>query len=175
MLRGALLAVMTVAPQAHNHKPAPKGKVTSSIEDVRAVPPHRAYEDLIQEAARTYDLDPTLIRAVIRAESAFNPAVVSNAGAQGLMQIMPSLGDHFGVVDPFDPRQNIMAGTRYLAQLLEQYRGNVDLALAGYNAGPTAVARFKGVPPYRETRDYVKKIKGIIAQARAREDKTPTT
>jgi len=168
MVRGALLALMTVAPHAHQHRPAPKGKVTSSIEDVRAIAPHRAYEELIQEAARTYDLDPGLIRAVIRAESAFNPSVVSHAGAQGLMQLMPSLGDHFGVVDPFDPRQNIMAGTRYLKQLMDQYRGNVDLALAGYNAGPGAVARFKGVPPYAETRNYVKKIKGIIARGQER-------
>jgi soluble lytic murein transglycosylase-like protein len=169
LVRSALLALMTVAPHAHQHRPTPKGKVTSSIEGVRAIPAHRAYEELIQEAARTHNLDPALIRAVIRAESAFNPSVVSHAGAQGLMQLMPSLGDHFGVVDPFDPRQNIMAGTRYLKQLLEQYRGNVDLALAGYNAGPGAVARFKGVPPYRETRDYVKKIKGLIARARASE------
>jgi soluble lytic murein transglycosylase-like protein len=165
-VRGALLALMTVAPHAHQQRVSPKGKVTSSIQNVRAIPAHHAYEELIQEASRTYNLDPALIRAVIRAESAFDPSVVSHAGAQGLMQLMPSLGDHFGVVDPFDPRQNIMAGTRYLKQLMDQYRGNVDLALAGYNAGPGAVARFKGVPPYAETRDYVRKIKGMIARTR---------
>lgn len=166
-LRSVLLAMMTMAPHAHQHKPTLKGKVTSSIEDIRPVPPHRAYEDLIQEAAVAYDLDPALIRAVIRAESAFDPSVISRAGAQGLMQLMPAVGEQFGVVDPFDPRQNILAGARYLKQLLQRYHGNVDLALAGYNAGPGAVARFRGVPPFAETRNYVNKIKNLIARTRS--------
>jgi soluble lytic murein transglycosylase-like protein len=129
------------------------------------VPAQEAYDDLIKEAAATYGLDVNLIRAVMRAESSFNPLVVSPAGAQGLMQIMPALAQELGVTDPFDPRQNIMAGARYLRQLLDAHKGNVKLTLASYNAGPGNVARYKGIPPFRETRDYVKKITGYLEEA----------
>jgi soluble lytic murein transglycosylase-like protein len=122
------------------------------------------YNDLIAEAALAYELDPELIRAVMRAESAFRANVVSPVGAQGLMQIMPALAEEMGVTDPFDPRQNIMAGSRYLRQLLDSHQGNVTLALASYNAGPGNVARYKGVPPFKETRNYVKKIAGFLAE-----------
>jgi soluble lytic murein transglycosylase-like protein len=138
--------------------------VSVSINDFRAVPAQEAYDDLIKEAAAAYDLDENLIRAVMRAESSFNPTVVSPAGAQGLMQIMPELAEALGVTDPFDPRQNIMAGARYLRQLLDAHRGNLRLTLASYNAGPGNVARYKGVPPFRETREYVKRITGYLAE-----------
>ena len=134
------------------------------MNDFRAVPAQEAYDALIREASATYDVDEDLIRAVMRAESAFNPMVVSSAGAQGLMQIMPALSAELGVTDPFDPRQNIMAGARYLRQLLDAHRGNIRLTLASYNAGPGNVARYKGVPPFRETREYVKKITGYLAE-----------
>ena len=94
----------------------------------------------------------------MRAESSFNATTVSPAGAKGLMQIMPAIAKEMGVTDPFDPRQNIMAGARYLRQLLDAHKGNLALTLASYNAGPGAVARYKGVPPFRETRNYVRKI-----------------
>jgi soluble lytic murein transglycosylase-like protein len=111
------------------------------MNDFRTLQPERAYDDLIAEAAAEYDLDPALMRAVMRAESAFNPMVVSPTGAQGLMQLMPALAEEMGVVDPFDPRQNIMGGAKYLRWLLDHNRGNIPLSLAGYNAGPTIVAR----------------------------------
>ena len=139
--------------------------VAVSTSDSRAVPADRAYDDLISEAARTYALDEDLIRAVIRAESSFDPLQVSPAGAKGLMQIMPILAKELKVSDPFDPRQNIMAGAGYLRRLLDVHSGNVVLALASYNAGPATVARYRGMPPYRETRNYVKKIKGYLAEA----------
>ena len=138
-----------------------------SIDEVRAVPATQAYEKLIQEAAGMYDLDPALIRAVMRTESAFNPFVVSRVGAQGLMQLMPALAAEMGVRDSFDPRDNIMGGARYLRELLDRHRGNVPLALASYNAGPTAVARYGRVPPFRETQRYVKLITRLIARDRS--------
>jgi soluble lytic murein transglycosylase-like protein len=136
------------------------------MEDFQAVDPERAYDEIINEAATTYDVDPDLIRAVMRAESAFNPLVVSPAGAQGLMQLMPALADEMGVTDPFDPRQNIMAGAKYLRWLLNLNRGNIPLTLAGYNAGPTAVSKYKRVPPFKETQQYVKKITGFLEDAK---------
>jgi soluble lytic murein transglycosylase-like protein len=140
--------------------------VAVSMNDFRAVQADRAYDDIIAEAAAEYDLDPALIRAVMRAESAFNPMVVSPAGAQGLMQLMPALAEEMGVVDVFDPRQNIMGGAKYLRWLLDRNRGNIPLTLAGYNAGPTIVAKYRKVPPFRETQNYVKKNTGFIADAK---------
>ncbi len=126
------------------------------------VPAKKAYEDIIQEAAQLYDIDASLIRAVMQAESAFHPYIVSRAGAEGLMQLMPDLADEMGVTDSFDPRENIMGGARYLKQLLDLHNGNIALTLASYNAGPGNVRRYRGVPPFKETRTYVKKIKQIL-------------
>ncbi len=126
------------------------------------VPAKKAYEDIIQEAAQLYDIDASLIRAVMQAESAFHPYIVSRAGAEGLMQLMPDLADEMGVTDSFDPRENIMGGARYLKQLLDMHNGNIALTLASYNAGPGNVRRYRGVPPFKETRTYVKKIKQIL-------------
>jgi soluble lytic murein transglycosylase-like protein len=92
--------------------------------------------------------------------------VVSRAGAQGLMQLMPELSEEMGVIDPFDPMQNVIAGARYLKWLLDRNKGNLDLAIASYNAGPGAVAHYKTIPPYPETRQYVKNVKQFLAQAR---------
>jgi soluble lytic murein transglycosylase-like protein len=140
-------------------------EVTVSIDSVAALPPYLAYGDLIKEAAARHGVDADLIHAVIEAESGFNPLAESAAGAQGLMQLMPTLQAELGVEDPFDPRQNIMAGVEYLKRLLTRHKGNVSLALASYNAGPTTVGRYKGVPPYKETRQYIKKIKSLLADA----------
>jgi soluble lytic murein transglycosylase-like protein len=147
---------VTTAPQLPN--------VFVTMDDFIALPPDEAYEELIQKAAETYELDPDLIRAVMETESAFNPTVVSPVGAQGLMQLMPELGREMGVLDPFDPAQNVMGGARYLRQLLDAQRGNIPLALASYNAGPGNVARYRGIPPFEETRNYVKKITRLIAE-----------
>lgn len=140
-------------------------EVTVSIDSVAAIPPYLAYDDIIEEAARLHDVDADLIHAVIETESAFNPLAESPAGAQGLMQLMPSLQEELGVTNPFDPRQNVMAGAQYLKKLLDRHEGDVGLALASYNAGPTTVGRYKGVPPYKETRNYIKRIKALLAEA----------
>jgi soluble lytic murein transglycosylase-like protein len=124
--------------------------------------PEEAYEDLIQEAAQMHQLDPALIRAVMRTESAFNPAAVSPVGAIGLMQLMPELAEEMGVADPLDPRDNVMGGAKYLRQLLTANRGNVPLTLASYNAGPGNVKRYRGIPPFKETRNYVRKITDLL-------------
>ena len=144
----------------------PEGFVSVS-EDYRAIPATIAYDDAIAEAADRYQLDPNLIRAIIHAESAFNPFAVSSAGALGLMQLMPAMAEELHVLDPFDPRQNILGGAQYLRDLLDRHHGNVDLAVASYNAGPGAVARYRGIPPYRETRNYVKTVNSFIKQARS--------
>ncbi|MFN7921891.1 MAG: lytic transglycosylase domain-containing protein [Bryobacteraceae bacterium] len=112
----------------------------------------------IQTAATRNNLSERLLRALINRESSFDPCAVSGKGALGLMQLMPSTAQEFGVADPFDPIQSIQAGARYLAQLISRYGGDLRLALSAYNAGPTAVDRFGGVPPFAETRDFVEAV-----------------
>lgn len=171
-LRGLMFGMFAMSLPAHAPKSGNVDITTSegfvsTSEDFRALPATIAYNDAIAEAAALYKLDPNLIRAIIRAESAFNPFAVSRAGAQGLMQLMPAVSEELSVLDPFDPRQNIFGGARYLRQLLDRNDGNLDLAVASYNAGPGAVDRYNGIPPYRETRNYVKKVNLFIKNAKA--------
>jgi transglycosylase-like protein with SLT domain len=115
-------------------------------------------EKLVREAAERHKVDPALVRAVIETESNWNPAARSHKGAVGLMQLIPSTAMRFGVNDAYNPRQNVDAGVKYLKTLLERYRGNLDLALAAYNAGEGAVDRAHGVPSFQETQSYVRKV-----------------
>ncbi|MBS1706824.1 MAG: lytic transglycosylase domain-containing protein [Armatimonadetes bacterium] len=112
----------------------------------------------IQEAAARYGLDPALFEALIGTESDFRPDLVSNKGAQGLAQLMPETARSLGVRDPFNPDQNLDGGAKYLAQMMRQFNNNPELALAAYNAGPGAVTRYNGIPPFAETRNYVRKV-----------------
>jgi soluble lytic murein transglycosylase-like protein len=119
----------------------------------------RLYDEVIVEHSRMHNIRPDLVRAVVQVESAFNPYAVSPKGAQGLMQLMPATQRTLGVTNPFNPFENIRAGVRYLRQLLDRYNNDEALALAAYNAGPTAVAKYgEKVPPYQETRNYVFKV-----------------
>ena len=115
-------------------------------------------EKLVRETADRHNMDPALVRAVIETESNWNPVAVSNRGAAGLMQLIPTTAQRFGANDVFNPKQNVDAGVHYLKTLLERYNGNLDLALAAYNAGEGAVDRAHGVPAFRETRNYVQKV-----------------
>lgn len=119
---------------------------------------HNHYDELIEQAAVRYGLSNGLIKAVIHVESAFNPFAVSPKGAQGLMQIMPFNAKKFGMKNPFSPKENIFAGSKFLSKLVDKYAGNVSLALAAYNAGEGAVEKYNGIPPYTETINYVKKV-----------------
>lgn len=125
-----------------------------------------SYDSLIQNTAHTVSLDPMLIKSVMHAESAFNPDAVSRKGASGLMQLMPGTARRYGVSSIFDPRQNVMGGARYLSYLLDRFDGDLELALAGYNAGENAVDRNGGIPPYAETQHYVKKVMDLYRQYR---------
>ncbi|MGQ0798658.1 MAG: lytic transglycosylase domain-containing protein [Pseudomarimonas sp.] len=133
-----------------------------------------AYADEIRNAAQTAGVDEALIRAIIHAESAFNPNALSNKGAQGLMQLIPATADRFNVSEPFTPAENIRGGATYLAWLLKRFDGDTRLASAGYNAGEGAVDRYSGVPPYNETQLYVERVailhqryKGALASTSA--------
>jgi soluble lytic murein transglycosylase-like protein len=118
------------------------------------------FERLVAEAARRHGLEPALVMAVVGVESGFQPQAVSPKGAQGLMQLMPATARDLGVADPFDPAANLDGGSRYLSSLVARYDGDLTKALAAYNAGMGAVARHGGVPPYEETRRYVRKVLG---------------
>jgi len=123
------------------------------------------YNDIIVAAAKKFDVDAALVSAVIKAESDYNPRIVSHKGARGLMQLMPATAKRFGVTNSFDPEENIHAGTRYLRWLLTKFDGNADLAVAAYNAGEGNVWKYDGVPPFRETVNYIQRISKHIRRA----------
>lgn len=164
-LRGAYEHARRVPRQASGQtalRPStPEEEPTEAPERAGATP----FDAFIEEASALYGVSSDLVRAVIQTESGFNPRAVSGVGAKGLMQLMPRTARALGITDPFDPKQNIYGGVKYLSTLLEKYNGNVALALASYNAGPGNVRKHGGIPPFRETRGYVKKITGLLAES----------
>ncbi len=133
---------------------------------IRTEPPRVPWREAVERTAPRHGLDPLLVRAVIRVESAENPRAVSPKGAVGLMQLMPQTARELGVLDPYHPRDNVQGGMAYLARLLDRYDGNLALALAAYNAGPAAVDRYGGVPPYPETQRFVDRVLGLYRRAK---------
>jgi len=120
---------------------------------------------MVKDAARTHGVDPRLLAAVARRESAWNARAVSRIGACGIMQLMPATAEYLGVRNVFDPRENIFGGARYLRTLLDAFDGDLDLTLAAYNAGPGAVEKYRGIPPYRETQAYVAAVRASYEQS----------
>jgi soluble lytic murein transglycosylase-like protein len=120
------------------------------------------FNDIIDIAAKKYNISSSIIKSVIKAESSFNPTVVSSAGAMGLMQLMPDTARSLGVDDAFDPVQNIEGGVKFLKDMLQKFGGDLELALAAYNAGPGNVVKYGGIPPFKETQNYVSKIMGYL-------------
>ncbi|MFL5374406.1 MAG: lytic transglycosylase domain-containing protein [Myxococcales bacterium] len=148
------------APKARASSRASASKTKARWWERRSdAPPHQ-----IERAAAMYNIPAELIRAVIAAESAGDTSAISHRGAIGLMQLMPQTAGQMYVVDPVDPAQNILGGTRYLRHLANQFAGDMMLVVAAYNAGPEAVRKYRGVPPYEETRQYVKKVLGYYAE-----------
>jgi hypothetical protein len=122
------------------------------------------YDDIIHKASKRYGVDVSLIKAVIKAESDFDQHAVSSKGAQGLMQLMPGTANAMDVDDPFDAKDNIHGGTRYLSLMLERFKNDKRLALAAYNAGPERVAEYRGVPPYQETKTFIERVLNYYRQ-----------
>ncbi len=127
----------------------------------------RAWDGVIAKAGRAHGVSPGLVKAVVHAESRFDLYAISHKGAQGLMQLMPVTARSLGVEDPFDPWQNIQAGTRYLGYLMQRFKGDLKLTLAAYNAGEAAVRRYGGIPPYDETERYVRRVMTLARQYNA--------
>lgn len=167
-LAGAFVLVPALVVAGIEVKPGDSGRtvITNENEVQRArrlapylvTPPGGDLLPLIERHAESRGLDPRLVRAVVQVESGYNPTAVSNKGAMGLMQLMPATARDLAVASPFEPGENLRGGTEYLRGLLEHFGGRTELALAAYNAGPSAVARYGGVPPYPETLSYVRKV-----------------
>ncbi|MCK9199967.1 MAG: lytic transglycosylase domain-containing protein [Gallionella sp.] len=148
--------------------PAPVERTVAAGDPPSSIARKVDYDKVVDAVARTYGLESALLHAVISVESRYRPDAVSRKGAAGLMQLMPSITRHYGVSDPFDPVQNLHGGAKYLRYLLQAYNNDVSLALAAYNAGETAVAKYGNrIPPYRETVKYVPRVLGFYRKYRA--------
>ncbi len=172
---GRLIRSVVVAPSVVT----PRSVVTPSIVEsgMTAAPEPAAgnVNEIVEKIAARHEVEPALVDSVIRVESNFNPKAVSNKGAQGLMQLIPSTARRFGVSNVFNPAENIEGGVKYLKHLMQLYNGDLRLALAAYNAGEGAVARWGGIPPYPETRNYVYQVGRRLGQARAKQPVTVTS
>jgi soluble lytic murein transglycosylase-like protein len=159
--------VLTISDRPQNGGPRAARSIAVQVSPALVARSNPQFEPLIRQHASQRGIRPDLVRAVIQVESAFNPRAVSPKGAMGLMQLMPATAKQFGVIDPFNPAENIRAGVSYLRQLLDRYDHDEQLALAAYNAGPGAVDKYGSkVPPYKETQNYVLKISGIRGNVR---------
>lgn len=154
--------VFTNTPSQKDVKPVPRMRGGPAQRSVTL--PATPYDPYIEMVARENNVDPTLVKAVALVESGFNPKAVSSAGAKGLMQLMPSTAKRYGISDLHDPYQSLRAGAAHLRDLLDEYDGNVTLALAAYNAGSGAVKKYGGVPAYQETQQYVKKVQAKMGR-----------
>jgi len=139
----------------------------------RAIRTPEAIRQVIGRTSSQFKVDPQLVDAVVRVESGYDPKALSPKGAQGLMQLIPATAARFGVENPFDPAENVGGGVRYLSELLTEFKGSVPLTLAAYNAGEGAVERYGGIPPYAETRDYVRKVTELYPASSPAGDITP--
>jgi soluble lytic murein transglycosylase-like protein len=161
MRTGRLVRSVARPVRAIPEKTAPQIELPVSVQNAP-----RAFATLVDDIAQRHDVDRDLVHSMIRVESNYNPFAVSNKGALGLMQLVPSTARRFGVADVFDPAQNVEGGVRYLKYLLDLYEGDNRLALAAYNAGEGTVERYRGVPPFRETRDYVYRVGKALDETR---------
>ena len=150
------VSTVNVSQPLHDNQPQSAREKTTLLPHKEK--PEFRFDNIVQRVADRYEVDPALVRAIIMAESSYNPKAVSKKGAEGLMQLMPKTAEYLGVEDTFDPEHNIDAGVRYFRQLLDQFNGNVKLALAAYNAGGSRVKKYKGIPPFKDTQYYVKKV-----------------
>lgn len=157
--------IRRVVPSSTAATSATSATGAGPLSSTRHLDPDVPFRALFEEAGRRYGVDPALVSSVARQESGYNPLATSHAGAQGLMQLMPGTAAGLGVSDPFDPAQAVDGGARMLRQLLDRFDGRVDLALAAYNAGPAAVDKYGGIPPYPETRTYVASVLAMVAAA----------
>ncbi|MBW2407239.1 MAG: lytic transglycosylase domain-containing protein [Deltaproteobacteria bacterium] len=142
------------SPKSYNYKVYIKETPKKPLESYN----ENLYDHFISEASHTHGVPFTLLKALIKTESDFNPTAVSSAGARGLMQLMPENIKTLKIKNPFDPRENVMGGTRYLKQLINRFNGKLPLALAAYNAGPGVVEKYQRIPPFQETENYVKQV-----------------
>jgi len=152
------------AGDARPGKAARNSAIQGSVQGAAPARPVVGLDDLVRQAGERHHVDPGLIQAVIRQESAYNPFAVSRKGALGLMQLMPFTAKRFGVKDVFDPAENVEGGVKYLRYLLDRYDGDHERTLAAYNAGEGAVDRYEGVPPFEETQDYVERVRRWLAE-----------
>lgn len=150
--------ISNINPNSEYHVKANKSMATGSTSFSSYMEKTKDLDDIFERAAKKYNVSVDLLKAIGKAESGFDPNAVSRSGAQGVMQLMPATAKYLGVTDSFDPEQNIMGGSKYIAELLQKYDGDTKLALAAYNAGMGNVKKYGGIPPFKETQNYVVKV-----------------